>query len=1106
MQSTIVPPAALLVFLLGGSLALAAPDTADNEDMRLLRMPDIHQDTVVFVYAGDLWTVPAAGGEARRLTSSPGLETNPKFSPDGQWIAFSAEYDGNPDVYVMPARGGEPTRLTYHPDRDRVIDWEPDGRRIRFQSARQSLTGRDLQLYTIDREGGLPERMVLPEGGLSSWSPDGKRLAYNRITREERTWKRYKGGMAQDIWIYDVARNQTRQVTDWIGTDNFPMWRGDTIYYTSDREQDKLNLWAWHEPSDTHRQLTRHDVYDVKHPSLGQDAIVYENGGWLYVLDLTQAQPQPRRLRVSLRSDNIWARPALRPVEDMLRDVDLAPDGNRAVAAARGDLFSLPAEKGPVRNLTATAEARERTPAWSPDGRTLAYVSDEPGEYEIFLRPADGSGQAKRLTSGLAGWIYGLQWSPDSKKLLVCNAALELLLVDAGNGKITKIDKGITAPITEIAWSPGSDWIAYTRSEKNGFSSLRLYELAAGKSHQATDDFTDEGNPCFDDEGKYLFFTSSRHFNPTLGGFDLAPIWEDRDGLYLVTLRADLPHPFPPQADTVAVKSPEDDEASADKDGDKDKDKDKGKGKKDKAGSDEPLRIDLAGLADRMVALDVTPSRYFALGYADDKLFYLSRPFTPGGGRGNQRGSTTLLYYDLKEREEKTVLKELNEYILSADGKKILYRHRDKLGIVAAKADQKPAEKPLRTGDMKALIDPRAEYRQMLREAWRLERDFFYDPDLHGVDWDEIWRRYSALLPYVSHGADFTYLVGEMIAELNAGHAYARPGDRPQAPSIGTGLLGCDFALDAKSGRYRFARIFSERDWNSNTDTPLFGPGRNVGADEYLLAVDGVELRAPTNPYNLLVDRIGESVVLRVGPRADGKDSREIVVEPIRSEDNLRYTAWVEANRRRVDELSGGKIGYLHLPNTAVGGQQGFAKGYYPQLHKDGLIIDERYNGGGFIPDFFMNILRQRLVNLWRPRYGEDRRTPGTAFLGHLAMLCNAYAGSGGDALPYYFKAYELGPVIGTRTWGGLVGISRNIPLMDGGNVTFPEFGIYSLDGEWVVENYGVDPDIVLDNLPHEVIAGRDPQLEKAVEVLLEKIRREPVKLPEVKRFPQDRK
>ena len=481
----------LLTVLLAATLAAAA-DQPNLDDMRLLRMPDIHADTVVFVYAGDLWTVPTGGGEARRLTASIGFESNPKFSPDGEWIAFSGQYDGNHDVYVMPAAGGEPVRLTFHPGTDRVIDWEPDGLRVRFQSARESRTGRDLQLYTVDREGGLPVRNPLPTAGLSSWSPDGKRLAFNRISRENRTWKRYKGGMAQDVWIFDFDSNETRRVTDWVGTDNFPMWHADTIWYTSDREGNRLNVWAWNESTGLHRQITTHDTYDVKNPSLGPDAIVYENGGWLYVLDLTAAAPTPRRLQVSLRSDNVWARAGLRAVDGMIRSTSLAPDAQRAAVGARGDVFTVPAEKGPVRNLTATPGVRERAAAWSPDGKTVAYLSDRPGEYEIYLRPADGSGTERRLTHGLGGWVYGFGWSPDSKHLAVSNAAMQLLLVDAESGDLAKIDQGPAGPITDIDWSPGSDWLAYTRAEENGFRTLRLYDVASGKVHQVTDDLTDE--------------------------------------------------------------------------------------------------------------------------------------------------------------------------------------------------------------------------------------------------------------------------------------------------------------------------------------------------------------------------------------------------------------------------------------------------------------------------------------------------------------------------------------------------------------------------------------------------------------------------------------
>ena len=1094
-----------LLLAVGAALPAAASDPVlgepDHTDMRLLRNPDIHGDRIVFGYAGNLWMVGRNGGQAVRLTTSEGYQSQPKFSPDGRYIAFSGNYDGNNDVYVMPADGGEPVRLTYHPGWDRVIDWQPDGRSIRFQSARASRTGRDLQLFTVDRDGGLPRRIPLPTAGLSSYDPSGRKIAFNRISRENRTWKRYKGGMAQDVWVFDFDKGKTTRLTDWVGTDNFPMWHGDTVYFTSDRGGN-LQIWAHDMKTGQERQVTHHDEYDVKFPSLGPDAIVYENGGYLWVLDL--ATEKSTRLKISLYTDNPVARTRLQKVDKLIEGAGIGPDANRAVFAARGDLFTVPAEKGPVRNLTHTPGVRERAPVWSPDGKWIAYLgdaerSDNPrAGYEVYLRPGDGKGEEKKLTSKDFAWPRRLAWSPDSKYLLMGDAAMNLWLIEADGGKIRKIDQGIAGEINDFAWSPASDWVAYSKEGENNFSSIFLYNLGNGKTYQVTTEYTNDTQPCFDDQGDYLFFASARNFNPTLGGYDLKPIWANMDGLYVIPLRTDVAHPFPPESDEVAVKEDGDKEEGADKKDDKeDEDAEKDE--------DKNIVIDLDGLADRTIALDVPPSNYFNLSFADGKLFYLDRPFTPGGGRGNQHATTSLKFFDMKEREVKTVLKKCNGYELADGGKKVFYSAGGKYGIVKAQADQKPSDKPLRTGEMKAMVDPRAEWREMFRDAWRQEKDFFYDPGMHGVDWDHMYERYGQLVPYVGHGADFSYLLGEMIGELNCSHSYVRPGDMPRPDRIGTGLLGCDFTLDRESGRYRFARVFTDRDWNGGTDLPLNQPGSEVKPNEYLLAIDGVELAAPVNPYSLLVDTAGREVVLKVGPNPDGKNSREIKVVPVSSERNMRYEAWVQDNRRRVDELSGGRIGYLHMPNTAVGGQQGFAKGYYPNLRKEGLIIDERFNGGGFIPDFFMNILRQKLVNLWKPRYGQDWRTPGSAFAGHMAMLSNGYAGSGGDALPYYFKHYDLGPVIGKRTWGGLVGISGGLRLMDGGAVTVPAFGIFDLNGKWDVENHGVDPDIDLDNLPEDEMAGRDPQLEKAVQVLLEKIKTEPVKIPTVKSFPRDK-
>ncbi len=1090
---------ALLIWTIPALAGDVVQEKPNYDDMRLLRFPDIHEQTIVFSYAGDLWTVGSTGGRARRLTGSVGYQNQAKFSPDGKTIAFSGNYDGNNDVYLVDAQGGEPVRLTWHPGQDRVMDWQPDGKAVRFQSRRESRTGRDLQLFTVDIAGGLPIRIPLPTGGLSSYSPEGNKIAYNRISREHRTWKRYKGGMAQDIWIYDFDKNDTQKVTDWIGSDNFPMWQGNTVYYTSDKSG-SLQIWAYDTVSGERRQITKHKDYDVKNPSQGPGAIVYENGGWLWVLNLKTEKSV--RIVVSLHSDNPLTRATVKNVGKRVRGGSIAPDAKRVVFGARGDIFTVPAEKGNIRNLTATPGIRERNPVWSPDGKKVAYLSDRTGEYEIWLNSADGKGEEKQLTRGSKTYKMRLAWSPDSKFLLLNDADMSLFVVDAESGNIKKIDQSVSGEIHDFDWSPNSGWVAYAKGEDNGFRSIFLYNMDSGKTHRVTTDFTDDGQPCFDDEGDYLFFTSGQHFNPTLGGFDLKPIWGNMDGLYLVTLRVDVEHPFPPESDEVEVKS--DSEKDGEEDADEDKEDDDKEDTEDEEKT-EPIVIDLEGISERMVDLGIEPGQYHSLHFTAGKLFYISSPFQPGGSQVKPGGRSFIKLFDLEEREQKTVLAGAFGFELSADGESLFYRNMSGFGIVSAEADQKPAEKPLRTAELEARIDPRAEWRQMFRDAWRQERDFFYDPGMHGANWERMYDRYGQLVPYVAHGADFSFILGELIGELNSSHSYVRPGDMPHGPKVGTGLLGCNFTVERESNRYRFGRIFRDRNWDSSVPTPLHGPGLNVGSDDYIIKIDGVELQLVTNPYSLLENKVGKQVVLEIGPEPSGKDSREITITPIASEADLRYEAWVQKNRRLVDELSDGRIGYLHLPNTAVGGQKGFAKGYYPNLRKEGLVIDERFNSGGFIPDFFMNILRQKMVNLWKPRYGQDWRTPGTAFLGHLAMISNGYAGSGGDALPYYFKFYDLGPVIGTRTWGGLVGISRGLGLMDGGSVTFPEFGLFDTSGNWAVENYGVDPTIPLDNLPHEMISGRDPQLEKAVEVLLLKIKEEPVEVPSIRGFPRNK-
>jgi len=1084
------------------------PDQVNPEDMRLLRQPDIHGDRIVFVYGGNLWLVPAAGGEARRLTSAIGYEQLPKFSPDGTQIAFTGEYDGNTDVYVMPAAGGEPVRLTFHPAWDRVVDWEPDGKAIRFLSPRRQWGGFSVPLWTVPVAGGLETQLPLTEAGLSSWSPDGTRLAFNRQIVENRYWKRYKGGMAQDIWIRDFKADKTTRLTDWVGADNFPMWWGDTVYFTSDRTG-RLQIWAHDLKSGQERQITKHEEYDVKWPSLGNGAIVYENGGWLWVLDL--ASGQTRRVTVSLHDDRVLARPTLRDVSDRIESAVIAPDANRAVFVARGDVFTVPADKGDVRNLTQTPGIRERGAVWSPDGRWIAYLSDRTGEYELYLRPGDGKGPEKQLTRGSGKWRFDPRWSPDSQRLAFSDSDFDLWLADATDGALTKVDHAPVREIDDFAWSADGRWLAYAKVEPNQFRSIFLYDTKAKAITRVTSELTDDANPAFDPAGKYLYFSSARHFQPAFGGYDQRPFFTRQDGLYLVTLKAADAGPFPPESDEVAVKA-----ADKPADGAKDKQdkkKDDGDKKGDKKGDDKdaarpaPVEIDLAGIAERVVALPVDAGNYGSLRAADGKLFFIDRPALPeAGDDGEDGGGGALKVFLMDKREAKDVLAGVDGYDLSADGKKLLYAKGGKYGIVDAAADQKPAEKPLRTGELKAKVDPRAEWAQMLREVWRLERDFFYDPGMHGVDWEAMGRRYGQLAAYAAHRADLEYLVGELIGELNCSHTYAGGGDLPKVPRVGTGLLGCDFRLEPGADRYRIVDILRERDWNADQRTPLAGPGIDVKEGDYLLAVDGVELRAPVSPYSLFENKVDRQVVLKVASDAAGKGARDVTVQPVASELGLRYVKWVGDNRRKVAELSQGRIGYFHMPNTAVGGVQEFTKGYYPQLKRDAIIIDERNNGGGFIPDIFTLVLGQKPLNMWGRRPGmQSELTPPTAFPGPLAMLVNGYAGSGGDALPWYFKEAKLGPVIGTRTWGGLVGIDRGISLMDGGNITMPSFGFYTLDGKWGVENHGTEPDIAIDNLPDDEFKGHDAQLEKAVEVMLKALDQGGARLPERPAYPRDK-
>ncbi|MBN1164934.1 MAG: PD40 domain-containing protein [Candidatus Krumholzibacteriota bacterium] len=1096
------PFLALVIILVAGSLHAAS-------ESRLMRFPDIYENMIVFTHGGDLWTVPSTGGTATHLTSHISGEVFAKFSPDGKKIAFSASYDGNFDVYTISSAGGIPQRLTYHPKADVVLDWHPGGKKILFRSNKESKTNpgpRYSRLYTIDAEGGYPEALPLFEGELTSYSPDGKKIAYNRMAREFRTWKRYRGGMAQDIWLYDLEKNEVDRLTDFEGTDAFPMWHQDKIYFISDREH-TMNIFCFELGSRKIRRITDFNEYDVKWPSLGKDQIVYENGGYLYVLDLNTEKS--KKLEIYVPSELNQKRTRYDNVADRIGSFAISGKGKRAAFGARGDIFTVPAKKGEVRNLTRTAGIRERSPAFSPDGKWVAYLSDKTGEYEIYLRKPDGTGDEEKLTSGVKNWPFDLRWSPDSKKIIYYDQTYSLYSVDVEKKKIHQIDKDDWGDINEYYWSGDSKWIAYRKNAENGFGSIYLYSLDQDKSFQVTSDFHHDYDPVFDPGGKYLYFLSDRTINIQFTNFEFNYDFVSPTNLCVVTLQADTPSPLAPESDEVEVKEEEkkdkeDGKEKNSKSDEKDKDKDKDKDSKKEEGKkeEETLKIDLEGLENRIVALPIGVGNYAGLSAAEDKVFYVSFPPQVIMNGPPDFSQVSLNYYDLKERESKQIISGINGYDLSADGKKIMYSARGTFGIIDVGAGKKVGDGVLATQGLQMQIDPVAEWRQMFEEAWRLERDFFYVANMHGVDWDKMKKRYQVLLPHLTSRGDLNYIIGEMIAELNIGHAYVGGGDFPATPVVTGGFLGCDYEIDKKSGLYRFAKIYRGRNWDSQYQAPLSLPGINVKEGDYLLAVNGVELKYPSNPHQLLETLAGKQTVIKVSADPTGKDAKEYTVEPVGNDTNIRYADWVETNRRKVAEASGGKIGYIHVPNTTVGGLFEFGKSFYAQTEKEGMIVDVRYNSGGWIPDFFIERLGRKLSGMWADRYGKPGRTPGSAPIGHMACVINAYAGSGGDAFPHFFRQAGLGPLIGKRTWGGLVGINRGISLMDGGRVTMPAFGYYSLEGDWVIENEGVRPDIDIDNRPDLVVKGQDPQLEKAIEYLLEKIKEDPPRLPQKPRDP----
>jgi tricorn protease len=1112
----------IVIFSVIGCARLTAVQEA--QEGRLLRFPDIYKDKIAFMYGGDLWLASSSGGTARRITSHPGRELFPKFSPDGKWLAFTGQYDGNFNVYVMPSEGGQPKQLTFYqgsaqPLSDRmgvlnqVIGWTPDGRSIVFLSRRDASNGWIKRPFTVSTDGGLPQPMPMDEGGLLSFSADGTKIAYNRIFRNFRQWKRYTGGLAQDITIYDIKNNVVDQViphTDY--TDTFPMWHGNTIYFTSDRGPGhRLNLYSYDQGSKQVEQLTKFDEFDVMWPSLGPAAIIFENGGYLYTFDLQTRQAKKLVVYVSGERDQAmkhWV-----SASKQITDFDIAPDGKRAVIAARGEVFTVPAKDGSTRNLTHSPGVREQHVAWSPNGQWIAYISDRTGEDEIYIAPQDGLAAEQQITSGHKGFMFQPAWSPDSSTIAWADKDLKLWYVDVKEKKPVEVDRGKYGEILNYSWSPDSKWLAYDKNLESGYSVVYLYGLADRKITAVTSTLTNSYSAVFDRDKRYLYFLSDRDYNEVLGNIDFEFANPKTTRVYVVTLTADESSPFPALSDEVKVKSeepaatpvpePEKKGKQGKQPPNKKEQEQKPEEKAVQTETKEPPRIfkiDLDGIQNRIVALAVPPAVIRNFDASKEAIYYSTSPIA--GLSGPLPGENPAIHaYDLKERKDKVLLDGADRFALSTDGSKLLYRAEGEgpVGII----DAKPPDTPHKVGDgalkldgMRVEVDPPQEWKQIFNEVWRQERDYFFEASMNGVDWQKTKEQYAQLLPYVADRYSLTYILGEMIGELSNSHTYVGGGDFPDLHPVNVGLLGADFEADPASGMYRIKKIFSGENWDAHARSPLTEPGVNMKEGDYLIAINGRALRAPQTPDEFLVNAANEVVTLTVSSKPAVDGARKVVVKPIGDESNLRELNMIETNRKKVDAASGGRIGYVYLPNMGDEGLNEFVKQYFPQIRKEGIIFDVRYNGGGFVDQLIFARLRRVLAAMGSARNFESGTTPGNVFYGYMACVTNHYAASDGDIFSYMFKRYRLGPLIGERTWGGVRGIRGNIPLMDGGYITRPEFSLYGLDSKWLIENRGVQPDVVVDNPPDLVLKGQDPQLEKAVEMLMEQIKANPKKLP----------
>jgi len=1101
--------------------AVDAADLAATASTRLLRFPDLYQEQVVFTYGGDLWLAPAAGGVAHALTTHPGLELFAKFSPDGRWIAFTGQYDGDEQVYIMPAAGGTPRQLTFYPANgplpprwgydNQVYGWTPDGKSVLFRSMRDGWDLGDTRLYTVPVAGGMPVALPMPESGGGSLSADGTRVVYSPVTRDFRHWKRYQGGWAQDLYIFDLESHETQRITKHPRTERDPMWMGEHIYFSSDRDG-VLNLYVFDLRTEQIRKLTASDTWDLRWPSLDESSgrIVYELAGALEIYD--PATDSVTALSIHVPTDALARRGSRVQAGDLIEDIGLSPKGERALFSARGDIFTAPIEYGRPRNLTRSSGAHDRQAAWSNDGAHIAFVSDADGEEELWMVDPLAAEAPEQLTDGSTGRYYDLQWSPDSSHIAYRNQAAKLFVLDVASRAVVEVADDRAPFGLEYQWSPHGGYLALTLAEDTGNRSIFLWSLAAKTLARVTGPLWNEHSPTWDPAGDYLFYLSEREFRPQLGAFEFNYVVNRATEVYALALRTDVAHPFPPRSDEASLASSGAAHEAASAPGAEKARSKPAKGAKkhrgrarataheaadaDGAAAQAAIGIDLEGLAGRVAQVPIAADNILGLAAIEGHLLYVQGPASYYGRAGE--GAVRVSIFSLEDRETSELVSGVDDLVVSADGSQILAASGGAYRLIPAQPGGGAEAKGVSTAGLAVDRVPEQEWAQIFDEVWRRFRDFFYVPTMHGYDWQAMRQRYRPLLAHVAHRSDLNYLISEMIAELSVGHAYIAGGDYDMPPRPRSALLGARFALDGEAGRYRFREIFTGQNEEANYRSPLTEIGVGVEVGDYLLAINGEPLDAGTNPYSLLRKAGGAPVELLVGKTPDLEAARRVRVAGMGDEDDLLYLRWVLGNRQRVEMASGGRLGYIHLPDMGTAGLREFVKWFYGQVRKQGLVIDVRNNGGGNVSPMIIERLARQVLMVDFERWNDLPDTyPGVAFHGHLVAVIDEDTASDGDQFAYIFRQAGLGPLIGKRTWGGVVGIYGRGPLIDGGSVFVPEAGSADMEGRWVVEGHGVDPDIEVEQDPKAVIDGGDPQLEKAIQVLLEMVNRDPKPLPE---------